>query len=128
MKKPHGRPTKYKPEYCEQLIKHMAEGLSFETFAAVISVNPDTIYEWAKRHNSFSEAKKIGFNKSQLFWEKLGRSGAAGKMKNFNAASYIYNCKCRFRKSETYGNDPDIISSNTFTISYDPKRLKDSDD
>ena len=29
---PVGRPTKYKPEYCEMLIEHMSEGLSFESF------------------------------------------------------------------------------------------------
>ena len=105
----------------------MEEGLSYETFGASIDVACSTVYDWEKAHPEFREAKKTGFKKCQLFWEKLGRSGAAGKMKNFNAAAYIYNCKNRFRKSETYGNDPDHQKNEiNINLSYDPKNvLKD---
>ena len=125
---PAGRPTKYKKKYCDLLIKHMASGLSYETFGATIDVCKTTVYTWEK-HPEFLHAKKIGFQKCQEFWEKMGVHGAAGKLKNFNAAAYIYNCKNRFRKSETYGHDPDNEKSNTFNfnLSYDPKKLKDGD-
>ena len=67
-----GRPTKYKPEYDEMLIKHMTNGYSFESFAGIIEVNQDTLHECAKVQISFSEAKKIAFAKCQYFWEKVG--------------------------------------------------------
>jgi hypothetical protein len=91
-----GRPTKYKPEYCQQLIEHMSQGLSFETFAAVIDVNDDTLYEWAKVHPEFSDAKKRAFGKCKILWEKMGIAGATGKIRNFNAAAWIFNMKNRF--------------------------------
>ena len=64
------RPTKYKKAYCKQLVKWMSEGLSFESFGSEVDVNRDTLYEWAKVHPEFSDAKKLGFTKRQAVWEK----------------------------------------------------------
>jgi hypothetical protein len=96
----HGRPTKYKEEYCEMLVKHMAEGFSFMSFAAVIDVNSDTLYEWAKPEvqPNFSDAKIIAFSKNRLFWERVGIDGALGRIQNFNATAYVWNTKNRFPK------------------------------
>lgn len=89
------RPSKYKPEYCEQLIEHMREGLSFESFSAVIGVNRDSLYEWTNKHQEFSDAKKVGLDHNLLFWEKVGRNGALGKIPNFNPTTWIFNMKNR---------------------------------
>ena len=87
------RPTKYKPEYCDKLIQHMSEGLSYESFAAVISVNRDTLYNWEKVHQEFFDAKKEGFSQNLLFWEKAGLAGMADK--SFNSTVWIFNMKNR---------------------------------
>lgn len=79
-----GRPTKFKKEYCEGLIKHMSGGLSFDTYAAVIEVNPDTLYEWLKKHKNFSEAKKLASIKRNLFVENAYRAMAIGLPLEFN--------------------------------------------
>lgn len=101
-----GRPSKYKKEYCTLLYNHMKAGLSFESFAGTIGVDRDTLYEWRKTRREFSDAFKKGREASLLFWERLGIHGAAGKIKNFNVAAYIYNMKVRF---QLYGQptDPD---------------------
>lgn len=93
---PQGRPTKYKSEFCDQLYKHMKGGLSFESFAGAIQVNRDTLYEWAKIHDDFSDAKKNGSSASQLFWEQMGRSGAGGKIKGFQTGAWVFQMKNRF--------------------------------
>lgn len=67
-----GRPTKYREEYCEKLIEHMARGRSIESFAGVVSVCKDTIYEWIKVHPKFSDAFKVGNQKRFLYFEELG--------------------------------------------------------
>lgn len=67
--KPVGRPSLYKPEYCEKLIQHMARPRSFESFAAVIDVNRDTLYEWVKVHEDFSDALTRGRAKHLLAME-----------------------------------------------------------
>ena len=93
---PRGQPTAYRPEYCELLKIHMAEGLSFESFAADCDVSYDTLYEWERVHPEFSEAKKIGEPKNYKFWTKLGRDGSQGKIEGFNASAWIFTMKNRF--------------------------------
>jgi hypothetical protein len=51
-----GRPSEYRPEYCQAIIDAMAEGISLTAFAGVIGVSKDTVYEWIKRHSDFSDA------------------------------------------------------------------------
>lgn len=81
-KKPKtGRPSDYDPSYCEKLVEHMSTGLSFESFAGVINSCRATLYEWEKKHPAFSDAKKRGSDASLLYWEKLARNGAEGKLK-----------------------------------------------
>ncbi len=88
-----GRPTKYKPEYCQKLIDHMAQGLSFESFAGLIDVCLDTLYEWEKKYPEFSETKKRGRRKQAIFWEGAGRDAALGKIENFNATAFVWMTK-----------------------------------
>lgn len=78
----------------------MAKGFSFTTFAAVINVNRDTIYNWEKLFPAFSDAKKIAFDRCQHFWEQQGLEGMWNKPydKTLNSAIWIYNMKCRFPK------------------------------
>ena len=67
---PGGRPTLYKPEYCEAVVKHMAQGLSLTSFAGEISVSVKSLYEWQQVHSEFSHAVKRGEPKRQLFLER----------------------------------------------------------
>ena len=91
-----GRPTKYRPEFDEMLIDHMAGGMSFESFAGVIGVCRATLYNMSDANPSFLDARKIGMEKCRFFWEKLGIGATAGKVENFNATCWIFNMKNRF--------------------------------
>jgi len=110
-----GRPTKYKEEYCEDLISHMNKGLSFESFAGVIEVNPDTLYEWCKVHDAFSEAKKIARAKNLIFWELMGIDICKGALEG-SASAWVFNMKNRHKwrsepKVVEVSNMPDIYIS-----------------
>lgn len=76
-----GRPTKYRPEYCEMLISHMSTGLSFESFAGVVGVWKEAIYEWTKKHPDFSNALKAARSKQRLALEKRALAQAFGQTK-----------------------------------------------
>ena len=78
VKRPVGRPSKYRPEYCDMLVEHMAEGASMTSFAAEIDVSRETISEWSRVHPEFSVAVKKGKAKCAAWWERLGRTGAMG--------------------------------------------------
>jgi hypothetical protein len=95
-----GRPTKYKPEYDQMLIDHMAKGYSFESFAGRIKVAGSTIYEWVEKHDAFREAKKKAFEENRFFWEGAGLEGLymGGKDNPFNSTIWIFNMKNRFPK------------------------------
>lgn len=103
-----GRPSKYKPEYCEMLVKHMATGLSFESFAAVIDVSEETIHAWARPEGAefkseFSESKRQGFSKNRIFWERAGIQGLFEDTDGpkINSSIWQTNMKNRFRKEWT---------------------------
>ena len=54
------RPTKYQPEYAEQARKYCLLGATDIELASFFEVSEDTIYEWKKVHQEFSEAIKKG--------------------------------------------------------------------
>jgi hypothetical protein len=106
-----GRPTQYKESYCKLLEEHLASGLTFRSFAGVIGVHFDTLYEWVKKHENFADAKKRGTAKGYLVWDKISLSIATGrsmkysdsngktyniKPKEIPPAIYIFNMKNRF--------------------------------
>lgn len=71
-----GRPSQYRPEYCEAVINSAKElGLSLTAFAGVIGVSVNAVYEWKKSHADFGEACSRAASARVLWWElKLGRS------------------------------------------------------
>lgn len=71
---PGGAPSKYHAKHCKPLVDHLAKGLSFESFGATIGVHRDTLYEWAKVHPPFSDAKKLGEAHRELFLIRLGQA------------------------------------------------------
>lgn len=90
------------------LIEHMASGLSFESFAAVVKVTFATLYNWEKDYPDFFDAKNRAYAESMLYWERIGREGVSditeynedGKpifKKSINAAMWIFNMKNRFK-------------------------------
>ena len=57
--------SKYKPEYCEQLLNHMAEGFSFEAFGSEVGVGKTTLYNGCMAHAEFRQAKEVGSEASR---------------------------------------------------------------
>lgn len=88
-----GKPHKFKEEYCDMLVKHMEQGLSYESFAGLIGVTRDCLYKWEGRHESFLYSKKIGKEKQLLTLERIGLKGITGGLPGFNASSYIFTMK-----------------------------------
>lgn len=87
-----GRPTLYRPEYCDMLIEYMALPASFESFAGEIGVDRDTLYEWRKKHKDFSDAHKKGKMRTLHTFEKLLRMHGKGQLKG-NIAAILFQMK-----------------------------------
>jgi len=95
---------KYKPEFCELLIKHFEEGGAFNSFPAVCGVVRSTLYEWVNRYPEFKEAKSIGEAKYQKLMEtiliakSLGRDGKNFDVKKSDITAVIFALKTRCHK------------------------------
>lgn len=101
------RPSKYKKEYCEGLVKHMAQGNPFDTYGCEIGVTDHTLYNWCKKHKEFLDAKKRGEKLCKKWWLTLGKGLSAGRVQG-NAAVYIFTMKNLFMwrdKVETVESD-----------------------
>jgi hypothetical protein len=70
---PAGRPSKYDPDYCEQIVEFCKDGASISSFAASIAVCRDTISEWATAHPEFSAAVKAAKARVAAWYDKTGR-------------------------------------------------------
>lgn len=75
---PVGRPTKYKPKYCQAIIDYFDRPILnilgnandppfFLNFCLSIEINQDTMHEWISKHPKFSEAYKIAKEKQKEF-------------------------------------------------------------
>jgi hypothetical protein len=103
------------------LIDHMASGMSFYTFAAVIKVSPDTVNEWSHVHKEFSLAKIEGKAREIEWWENLLRAGAAGKVPGYNATSVIFALKNKL--PQMWRDKHEIVS--TVNVTHEVIQPKD---
>lgn len=138
-KEPFGRPTKYKPEYCEQIIEFFdieqtmkkkkqvatnkgvveieeeeaAEFPTFVDFAMEIGVNIDTLKEWRDKHPNFSAAYK----KAKKLQEGLIISNGMKGRYNTTFALFFLKCNAGWndKAAETEAN-------RTFNLNYVPKK------
>lgn len=120
------RATTYRPEYCAMLVTHMAEGLSFESFASVIKSSKQPLYDWLKRHPEWAAAKGEGTEASRMLWEKIGINGMLGKIKGFNATVWIFNMKNRFGWGDNvFGIMNDEGDDMHFKLSYEVSKKQE---
>lgn len=88
---PAGRPTDYKPVYCDEVISHLGEGYTLASFAGIIGADRQTVYNWADAHEEFFDAIKKGRAKGQHIWEqRLSKQAIDGAG---NTAAIIFAMK-----------------------------------
>ena len=117
-----GRPSKFSPAYCNEVITHMADGASLTSFAAEIGVARSTINEWMAEHPEFSEACARAKAKCAAWWEAKARTivvsgGGPGSaqvamfgMKNMGAEDW--------KDKSLVGSDPDNPLPTGVTVSF----------
>lgn len=88
-----GRPTKYKPQYCEEMLEMARTGRGPTAFAAQIGVARSSLYEWAKDNKAFSDALE---RSKQLVEEYLVEMGMENMFsKDFNTKIWEMFLKCQ---------------------------------
>lgn len=100
MPNPVGPPLKFptpedRQDMWRALCDHVASGYSMKSFPLC---DEDTFYKYMKDYPDDCPKEKLdeAKRKSMHLWERLGMGGATGKIKDFNAPSWIFNMKNRF--------------------------------
>ena len=91
------RPTKYTPDMCDRLIAFGKEGMGRAEMAAELEIDRATLSAWMDEKPEFSRAVKAALDHSQAWWEKNGRIATFSDVP-FNATSFIFNMKNRFKE------------------------------
>jgi len=111
-----GRPTKYKPEFCETVVDCGKAGMGKAEIASQLGVCRDTLLEWSKGKPEFSDAIKRAEEESLAWWEKQGRTATFGGIDGFNPTSYIFQMKNRFRNDWRDKHDHSVEVSGEIEI------------
>lgn len=101
-KHPGGRPTDYRPEYCERVVEMGGEGLLPVSMAARIGVTKFTLHEWAKVHPEFSIAFDLARGKCEA-WHMERASQTAHGERPGNAPMTKFILSAAFGYRETTG-------------------------
>lgn len=94
LKQPVGRPTDYKPEYCEQARNMLKQGFSKVEIAAAFDVNRRTLDRWCDEFPEFCRTINEDLDFSEAWWVAAGRENLASK--DFNSRLYEINMMNRF--------------------------------
>lgn len=108
----------YKPEYCDLIIDHMTQGFSYESFAGVVGVSKQTLYNWESNNPEFKEAKEVGKSRSLLWWEgiMLEHIVHTQRGKRVDPNNWKYNMTVRFGwREETVQHQHQTITEVTIT-------------
>jgi hypothetical protein len=89
-----GRPTDYKPEYCDIVRNLMKEGASKVEIALELDICVQTLDNWMDKNPEFFKAFKEAIDFSEGWWCKEGRINLGNK--NFNSRLWEINMMNRF--------------------------------
>ena len=99
-KRPVGRPSLYKPEYCEEVIALGKIGKSVEQIASRLGFSLRTMYEWRDVHEEFSHALTEAKEHEQAWWEDQADSYMVENKESdrLNATLWSRSMAARFPK------------------------------
>ena len=95
---PAGRPTDYRPEYCDAVIEYGRMGKSLAWMAAELGVAKSTLQLWEKDIPEFSVAMTQARVLSQRWWEDAGQDNMlmSPGQGTFNASVWSRSMAARF--------------------------------
>jgi hypothetical protein len=108
-KRPVGRPSKYKPEFCDAVLEMAREGKGWANYAAAFEIDRPTLYDWAAAHEDFSTALTRAKVLEQQWWEDQARENL--RSREFNANLWIKSASARFRDDYTERKQTEITGA-----------------
>jgi transposase len=99
-KRPVGRPSLYKPEYCEEVIALGRIGKSVEAIGAILGVGTKTLYNWRDQHEDFLHALDMAKEFELQWWEDIAQTHMIENKESdkINATIWSRSMAARFPK------------------------------
>ena len=111
-KRGRGRPTVYRPEFCERVIEMGKNGYSIASMASELDVDKATILRWRDEHEEFRTALSKALVHAQHWWERTGVLGMLEGGKGFNALVWKVSMQARFREDYTERKVQEVTGAN----------------
>jgi transposase len=94
-KRGRGQPTKYRPEYCEQVIAWGKEGKSLAQMAAELGVAVNTLnVNWPKQNPEFADALDLWHAHALSWWESKVEANLTNR--DFQSHLFLRSMAARF--------------------------------
>ena len=130
---PLGRPSKYKPEFCEQAIAYGKLGKSRAWIAATFDIAKSNLQMWEKEYPDFQVAMARAKTFEQLWWEDKGQENLAAV--SFQSSMWNRSMAARFpddwrEKTEQLHDATDKFAGLYGKLTPDvfPKKAENEDD
>ena len=108
-----GRPTDYKPEYCDTVIQLGLDGYSYTQIARHLDVAKSTLYDWKAAQPEFAYALTRARELAQAWWEDIGRNQMVLPVQGFSASLFAKQISCRFPEDYTDKSKQEITAKIT---------------
>lgn len=112
-----GRPSEFKPEYCDEVIKLMSQGALDYNIASKWGISRKTFWRWKNEIPEFSEAYDIGFEKCEEWWAEWGKKGMQGEIKGFNFMAWQSFMNNKFKWTQKNDGSTQINIGNMNVLS-----------
>ena len=120
-KRPIGRPSKYRPEYCDEIIDLGKNGKSIAQMAAHFDVDKASVFRWAEEHEDFRTAFARAKTHSQKWWEDQAQKNLSDR--NFNAQLWLKSVASRFRDDYTERTQTELSGPNGAPVRVESKTV-----
>lgn len=117
-KNPIGRPTDYKPEYCQQAIELGKQGKSWTQIAASFDVSRSTLYLWKDSHPEFSDALDAARSYAQAWWEDIGQTQMVAPVPGFSANLWAKQVSSRFAEDYTDKTKQEVSGGTSLEVRF----------
>lgn len=118
---PGGRPTEYKPEYCEKIIELGRNGFSKAQMAAELGVCRNTLDAWCRSHEEFLRAFARACDYSLAYWENLALKNLENR--NFQVHLWTRSMAARFPDDYTEKKQQEISGPGGSPLQFEARAI-----
>ena len=115
---PAGRPTDYRPEYCERVIELGKLGKSHAQIASELNCSRRVLYDWQAAHPEFLHAIMEARDYAQAWFENIAQNNLLSPVQGFSASLWAKAVSCRFADDYTDKSKQEITGATSLDVRF----------